>query len=131
MWTLVRRTVVVVAVAGLGLWLLSSFAWMLAVPIFDGCEVARSAPQVSPDGRLKAEVVKRDCGATTAVSGSVLVTSVRSEFDDRRDEAALFKSGAPRVEWSGRGLRIFKGQLEPLKAPDKFGETQISYWNAE
>jgi hypothetical protein len=131
MWVFLRRTVIVVAALGLLLLLLPSFAWIFAVPIFNDCRDTTSPPQLSPDGELKAMVSTRDCGATTPISSVVLITGVRAEFAERRDRAAAFRNGSPRVQWSGRELRIFKGQAEPVETPTAFKSTPLTYWNAD
>lgn len=70
-------------------------------------------------------------GATIPISSVLLITGVRAEFDDRHDQAAVLRNGSPRLQWSGRELRIFKGQAEPVETPTAFKSTPLTYWAAD
>lgn len=108
--------------------------YVFVAPLFmpvGGCTDVYHAGPISPDGRLKAAVHERDCGATTGFDTEVLITEVNRRFEDSADVAAVIDGPPPRLEWEGSDLRVFKGDAPLVRGASTARGATVSYWSAD
>lgn len=84
--------------------------------------------KTSPDGKLKAAILRINCGATTRYSSVVVLTEVETKLDFERDRVAQFRHMADEIHWDGDKLVVtYNGLAEPTKQLSRYRNRDIVY----
>lgn len=82
--------------------------WCIDAFLGDMCGNKVLSESVSPDGRLKAVIFKRDCGATTAYSTQVSILNSSDALPNSGGNTFAMEEGELVVTWTGNRSLLLK-----------------------
>ena len=110
-------------------WLLAGFCLMMVAGCDPACENEVSQELLSPDGRHRAVVFSRTCGATTGPDTQATILRKGERLPDQPGNAFIIDEDEANVSWKSDGglLVSFGPEARIIKKEPSAGGVKIEY----